>query len=112
MVASFSTCMFEAAFFLELAIRFAVCPVRWSFLFEPYNLIDLGSALPLIPRLLYAVENRPADSFIEAVRSISPVLISLKWLRRFTEFKLLVSAFTATVNALPVLLYTLILIAF
>lgn len=96
---------------LELVVRFTVCPNRHTFWLDAYNMVDLivflGGTLPLLS--FAAVDVEPHVSY--AVRVFSPLLLMLRYLRRFDNFHLLVSAFKESVEALPVLLYTLLLIA-
>jgi len=102
---------FEAAFALELIVRLVVCPDRFLFWFDPFNIIDLVSALPIIARLI--LMTTPSSNYGDSIDIIAfvPMLRLLKMLRRFHKFHLLVSAFKIAVEALPVLVYALMLLA-
>jgi len=101
----------EMPFVVELVVRFIACPVRHLFWFDSYNIIDLAailaSALPRLVGVLEVVDEETAYS----CKIFSPFFILLRLLRRFEHFQLLTSAFSAAARALPVLLYTLLLIA-
>lgn len=81
------------------------------FWFDVYNIIDLlaisASAVPRLLGVLSVVDEEAAYS----CKIFSPFFILLRLLRRFEHFQLLLSAFAAAIRALPVLLYTLLLIA-
>jgi len=103
--------LLEVPFMIELTLRLLVCPNRTVFWLDPYNAIDLfvivGTA---VPRMVATAVNAEPD-MAYACRIMSPFLILLRLLRRFEHFQLLTSAFNAAAHALPVLLYTLLLMA-
>jgi len=109
---------FDGLFTLEALVRFLVCPDRLAFFFDVLNHIDFAAGpLLLLLRISYLVMlNR--DSVAQsadwslALSCITPGLRLLKILRRFEKFHLLLSAFRMALEALPVLLYTLVLIVF
>lgn len=101
---------FEAPFALELMLRFAVCPNRHIFWLDVYNVIDLLVVLAsALPRVLSFVILSEEVGY--ACKVFSPLLVMLRLLRRFEYLQLLTSAFAAAAEALPVLLYTLLLVA-
>lgn len=59
----------------------------------------------------YEDNDHASEHWAHAVVVIVPLMRLLKIIRRFEKFRLLVSAFRVTFEALPVLLYTLMLIA-
>lgn len=101
----------EAPFVLELIVRFSACPNRHILWLDTYNLLDLASFLAsFVPRSL----GRLGYVDLEMLRSImvfSPFFFLLRLLRRFDHLQLLASAFGAAVQAFPVLMYTLLLVA-
>lgn len=95
----------EALSALELVVRFGVCPNRHIFWLDPYNLVDLlAISASAGPRLVSMWSSGTHNMF-------SPFLILLRCLRRFEHFQLLRSAFVGAAEALPVLLYTMLVIA-
>jgi len=100
----------EAPFAVELMVRFTVCPNRHVFFFDVCNIIDLLavllSALPRALSIAFLDEETAYNCEV-----FSPLLVMLRLLRRFDYLQLLTSAFAAAAQALPVLLYTLLLIA-
>jgi len=105
---------FDAVFIAEISTRFAVCPNRCLFFFNPYNHIDIIAALPFFFRLAIGPttvvrksEDLAAVDWCDLMICVVPVLRLLKTLRRFSKFKLLLSAFRESVEALPVLLFCL-----
>eukprot|EP00747_Dinoflagellata_sp_TGD_P098970 gnl/TRDRNA2_/TRDRNA2_167607_c0_seq1.p1 gnl/TRDRNA2_/TRDRNA2_167607_c0~~gnl/TRDRNA2_/TRDRNA2_167607_c0_seq1.p1 ORF type:complete len:502 (+),score=71.32 gnl/TRDRNA2_/TRDRNA2_167607_c0_seq1:47-1552(+) len=99
----------DGIFFAEIFARFVVCPSRWFFLNNPYNIIDLLAAIPLGLRAC-ALAFGDATMFAEALFCFGPVLRLLKLLRRFEKFHLLLRAFALVFEALPILLFTLFVI--
>lgn len=95
---------FEVLFAIELFLRFICCPHRCAFLGSLFNWIDLLSIVPLGFRF-------SASNDDKAVLALVPMLRLFKPLRRFEKLRLLVDAFRLALEALPVLLYTLALIA-
>lgn len=109
--ADFAQKCLEMFFLLDIVARFVVCPSRRVFFFSLYNLIDCFVAIQIALRLYLL--SRPSDDQGAVASSIMvfvPTIMMLKLLRRFTRFQLLLSAFSATLEALPVLLFTLLLI--
>jgi len=103
---------FEAIFFLEVFARFIVCPTRAAFACNAFNMIDIITVAPLILRaaigfVMPISEGNPARNFFLCV---VPVLRLLKTLRRFQTFQLLLNAFMSVLEALPVLLFTLLVL--
>mmetsp|Transcript_42205 Transcript_42205/g.78549 ORF Transcript_42205/g.78549 Transcript_42205/m.78549 type:complete len:582 (+) Transcript_42205:82-1827(+) len=95
---------FEILFAVEFVIRVICCPHRCSFLCSPFNWIDLLSAAPLGFRFSNSDHK-------ETVLALVPMLRLFKPLRRFEKLRLMVDAFSIALEALPVLLYSLALIA-
>lgn len=102
----------EALLAVELVVRFCVCPNQHVFWIDWYNIIDVFvcacNTVPLLVSTFADIE----PSLAYSIRVFMPLTLSLRYLRRFEHFHLLVFAFKDVVQALPVLLYTLLLIAF
>jgi len=106
--------IFETAFAFEMLARLSLCEDRSRFMFNTFNFIDAVSIMPLFFRSYIAVKDGfVADASVEekTLLAIVPIIHLLKLLRRFEKLQLLVSAFELALEALPVLLYTLALIA-
>jgi hypothetical protein len=107
--------VYECLFALELAVRFIVCPDRSEFLSSTFNYIDLLSASPLVLRITeFFLELNGKDGLSDDVRrslSVVPLFRLLRLTRGFETFQLLLRAFRLALEALPVLLYILLLIA-
>merc|ERR1711957_486967 len=108
--------IFEGVFVTDGLLRFLSCPSRGGFVRDPFNLIDIISALPLVLRIAvnFAIpfEHTVIRHWISSVvLCCTPVLRLLRVLRRFEKFHLVLSAFNVALEALPVLLYTLSIIA-
>lgn len=105
----------ESCFCIEILVRFVVCPDRGTFMKSVYNMVDIFTALPLVLRLLLLTlpdvfdgENVVVHTFLFG---FIPVLRMLKLLRRFETFHLVERAFVESCEALPMLLYLLVIIA-
>jgi len=96
-------------FILELGMRFFTCPSRMRFAMNAFNVFDILAVLIILPTLPLSIAEVRTDHYRYYLVFL-PVVLMLKLLRRFKTFLLLVSAFNVAVEALPVLLYTLILI--
>jgi len=107
---------FDGIFTLEILLRFLVCPDRFAFFFSPFNFIDLAAgpatvAMRIAMLLLGAGSSGDGHAdWALALSCATPVLRLLKMLRGFKKFHLLLSAFQIALEALPVLLFTLLLI--
>jgi len=103
----------EAFFLVELLIRFASCPSRWTFVKCRYNLIDVCAVIPLVLRYVcgFVIQDVDDDSMLGFAQNILlcvvPVLRLLKIIRRFERFQLLLHAFEMIFEALPVCLFPL-----
>lgn len=109
----------DFSFMCEICARFVVSPHRWEFCTEPYNFIDLLTIIPMVVRILlwsFVSIRLPDDGgdLVLLARGflllVVPTLRLLKTLRRFEKFHLVVCAFEACFEALPILLWPLILI--
>lgn len=99
----------EVFFLLELLLRFAFAPNFKRALASPYNQLDFFASIPLACRAYYGFDPPMEEgSFTHNFLLCAvPVLRTMKVLRRFVLFQLLLQAFTQVFEALPVLLYTL-----
>lgn len=104
---------FDTIFFLELLLRFAVCPNRIPFFRSVHNVIDALSVLPLFLRVVVGFElSETDDGSFEWIILLCflPIIRLLKTLRYFEQITLLVSAFKIAFEAMPVILFTLMVI--
>lgn len=105
----------EMLFLIELIVRFVCCPKRWEFWMSFFNHVDLVSTAPVVIRIYVLLTQAAggdapmAREFLDDI-AVVPVLRLLKVTRRFEKFQLLLAAFQIAVEALPVLLYTMLLI--
>mmetsp|Transcript_148132 Transcript_148132/g.474194 ORF Transcript_148132/g.474194 Transcript_148132/m.474194 type:complete len:328 (+) Transcript_148132:504-1487(+) len=113
-----SACMFEVAveivFAVEIFTRLVACPNRMRFFRNPYNIVDILSALPIGLRVIEnfrVITGREAcDIWCSMLRSLVPVLRLLKFLRHFQQFHLLLKAFAVALEALPIMIFIYVLI--
>lgn len=101
----------DFVFLTELIIGLICCPDRGVFIRDVYNYIDLFAVSPLLPRLLIVtgavVLPDETMQLYRDILSIVPTLRLLKLLRRFHQFHLVYAAFKSSMEALPVMIYTL-----
>lgn len=95
---------FEMLFAVEFLLRLTCCPDRFAFVCSFFNWLDLLSLVPLGFRLSASTRN-------ETVLAVVPMIRLFKQLRRFEKLRLMVHAFALALEALPVLLYSLAVIA-
>lgn len=106
----------EVFFTLELLLRFGTCPHPRFFLSNVYNVIDSCAVLPLIVRAAigFVIPGTEGEGFQAVTRNFLfcavPVLRLLKTLQRFEHFRLLLSAFEISLEALPICLFPLFLL--
>eukprot|EP00928_Gymnodinium_smaydae_P002297 TRINITY_DN10814_c0_g1_i1.p1 TRINITY_DN10814_c0_g1~~TRINITY_DN10814_c0_g1_i1.p1 ORF type:complete len:524 (-),score=42.23 TRINITY_DN10814_c0_g1_i1:84-1655(-) len=102
----------EFLLFLEVVLRFSSCPhSRLLLVNKWFNIIDIVSSIPLIIRAVcFLVGTNYVDMFAP-VRIFFPAFLLLKLVRRFDQFQLVSAAFFSAFDALPVMLYTMFLIA-
>jgi len=113
-VAAVVETFFDAFFAAEILLRFLVSPRKWKFFSSPHNLIDLIGVVPLVIRL--ATGYIPACGGIGddagtglILLCIVPVIRTLKTLRRFEKFRLIVVAFKEAFEALPICLFSMVI---
>jgi len=96
-------------FTVEITLRIAFSPDRMKALLSPYNHIDILSAAPLGLRIYleFSIPDNDTDPLRYMLLCVVPVIRTVKVLRRFKQFQLLIRAFKGAFEALPVLLYTL-----
>jgi voltage-gated potassium channel Kch len=102
-------------FGMEVVIRYLTCPNRVTFCLGLYNLVDLAAII-----LAWVVRALPNTTLITADEDQSwiqmmlicalPVVRLLKLLRRFETFHLILKAFRLASEALPVLLFILVVL--
>jgi len=91
----------------EILIRAMFCSSLSSFLENSANLVDSLSAVPLTVIFLIhydLFDEEWGDAFL---LSAVPVIRFLRFVRRFRQIQILITAFQDCLEALPVLLYTL-----
>jgi len=101
---------FDTLFGLEFILRFTFCPNKATFIFHWLDVVDLVAAMIIVPRVwagfnLDDVESSFGRTFLLC---FVPIIRMCKTLRRFQNLHLVVKAFQATLEALPVLLWTLV----
>mmetsp|Transcript_110221 Transcript_110221/g.235363 ORF Transcript_110221/g.235363 Transcript_110221/m.235363 type:complete len:501 (+) Transcript_110221:115-1617(+) len=102
----------DAVLLLEVIVRFIFCPNFGAFFCNPSNLIDGMSGLPLLIVLMHGRFGAGVDVAVKDVLLVLvPVIRLLRLVRRFPQMQLLVSAFRNILEALPVLLYTMAVMA-
>eukprot|EP00929_Paragymnodinium_shiwhaense_P098203 TRINITY_DN59721_c0_g1_i1.p1 TRINITY_DN59721_c0_g1~~TRINITY_DN59721_c0_g1_i1.p1 ORF type:complete len:669 (-),score=140.82 TRINITY_DN59721_c0_g1_i1:139-2145(-) len=104
---------FDVIFIIDFALRLLTCPNWRAFALHPYNVIDFVATTPFFLRAAVGfVLSDQDDGSIERMilLGIVPVVRLLKTLRHFEQFHLLLSAFQIAFEALPVLLFTLLVI--
>lgn len=103
----------DALLTLDVCVRLFVSPNAVMFFRNPHNWIDVTASIP--PLIIGAMSGciRPTEAENAAVHyfllQILPFFRLLKLLRRFEKFNLLFSAFQISLEALPFLLFTLLL---
>jgi len=106
------TC-FDCLFSAEIILRFVLCPQKRSFFLGFYNWIDAFSIITLILRanigFQVGVSEKDSASF-KVLLCVVPVVRILKMLRHFQTLQILIGAFVLAAEALPVLLYMLLVI--
>lgn len=102
---------FEGLFAIELFTRLICCPHRCDFMCNFFSWIDLLSVLPLVPRVIACLGSGSSGQE-DVLLVLVPAFRLLKLLRRFEKLQLLLHAFELALEALPVLLYTLAVLAF
>lgn len=103
----------DVVFFVEVAVRYAVSPRTKAFLANTFNLLDVfASVVPLALRAAVGFVLAEKDDLIltTILLSVVPVFRLLKVLRHFEQCHLLLRAFTLSFEALPVLLFIVVLI--
>mmetsp|Transcript_7906 Transcript_7906/g.17579 ORF Transcript_7906/g.17579 Transcript_7906/m.17579 type:complete len:685 (+) Transcript_7906:99-2153(+) len=104
----------DLLYFLEFIVRLLACPNKRVFFRSLFNFVDFFAVLPLIPRIYvgFIIPRGKMDDpphFI--LLGVVPIIRLLKTLRRFEKLQLLFDAFAVALEALPVLLFTLLTIA-
>lgn len=100
----------EVLFLFEVGIRFAVCPNRLAFILQFNNAIDCLAFMPLFLRASqgFVLPDRTSTDIGPSILfGVVPAVRLLKVLRYFQTFRLLLKAFKLSLEALPVMLYTL-----
>ncbi|CAE8741872.1 unnamed protein product [Polarella glacialis] len=107
----------DFVFSLEVAIRFWACPNRMFFFLNGFNIIDLiASVCPLLAQtatggMMSLDEAALHENYWLMILICSiPILTLLKLLRRFESFHLFLQAFKLAVEAMPVLIYNLVVL--
>mmetsp|Transcript_18420 Transcript_18420/g.43093 ORF Transcript_18420/g.43093 Transcript_18420/m.43093 type:complete len:555 (-) Transcript_18420:113-1777(-) len=114
-LATFLEMSFDIIFLIEFLCRILSAPSKKEYLRNPLNWADMLSALGLPLRLSSpaAIESNAihvGDPVHVTLLFLLPIVRLLKLLRYFENIRLLIDAFRNSVEALPVLMYTLALI--
>jgi len=114
-VAAFLETTFDTIFLIELLCRVFSAPSKREYFKDTLNWADMLSAfgLPLRASIGFVMEvpYDQAGNLVQVILLFAlPILRLLKLLRYFETFRLLVDAFKNSLEALPVLMYTLALI--
>jgi len=109
---------FDTIFVVEIFTRFVISPTRLVFFTQPFNIIDLFSAMSLVLRASVSFQLPPLNSAecslsaqCSIIMLVVPVLRLFKTLRRFDNFRLILIAFGVVFEALPILLFTFTVLA-
>ncbi|CAK9072446.1 unnamed protein product [Durusdinium trenchii] len=105
---------FDVVFFVEFCCRIMTAPSKRSYVLDPLNWADLFSAAGLPLRASVGFLVYPALQEKRNVQLILllflPIVRFLKLLRYFETFRLLIHAARSAIDALPVLVYIMIVI--
>lgn len=102
----------DIVFAADLLFRLASWPTLSNFFLNIYNIIDMSVLPSLIIRAANGIELNVNDGVWSLLLvCFFPVLRLLKLLRRVQTFQVLLSAWWAVVEALPMLIYVLTIIA-
>lgn len=104
---------FDVIFVIEMLVRMYVCPAKWHMVWNFYNWVDVVSASALLVRVCegFVLREEEHDSVPHIyLLFVIPIIRLLKMLRHFEQFHLLLGAFKLSFEALPVLLYMLLMI--
>jgi voltage-gated potassium channel len=108
---------FDGVLLLELCVRLAVCPMtHWRFMQDTFNQLELVSTLlPLSIRIYCGgviFETLEEGGFaVKLMFCVVPVLRLTKILRSFQKYQLLSAAFVLIMEAIPVLIFTFLILA-
>lgn len=108
---SITQIVFESLFALEFLVRLCCCPRGCAYIWSFFNIIDFLSVVPLAFRFAISSDLTWFPDCENTLLSLVPMLCLLKLLRRFEKLQLLQHAFEMAFEALPALLYILILLA-
>lgn len=105
---------FDMVFFLEFLCRIFSAPSKKEYIKDAFNWADVASAMGLPLRvsigLVMEEPTEPARATIQAILLfVLPTVRFLKLLRYFETIRLLIDAFRKSLDALPVLMYTMAL---
>ncbi|CAE7243805.1 KCND2 [Symbiodinium natans] len=105
----------DSAFFIEFLCRLFSAPSKRTYVLDFYNWADMVSASGLILRATAGFVIAPSSTATESVIQslllyVLPIVRLLKLLRYISSFRLLIDAVTNSLEALPVLVYTMVLI--
>ncbi|CAE7467394.1 Shab [Symbiodinium natans] len=106
---------FDVIFLIEFLCRILSAPSKREYVKDPFNWADMLSAFgfPLRLSIGFVLEVHPhhgGDPVQVILLLALPIVRLLKLLRYFETFRLLIDAFKNSLEALPVLMYTLALI--
>lgn len=103
---------FDIVFAVDLLVRLLAWPTLSNFFLNAYNIIDMSVIPSLIIRVANGIELNVDDGVWSTILlCFFPTLKLLKLLRRFQTFQVLLSAWWAVVEALPMLIFVLTIMA-
>lgn len=101
----------ESFFVIEFIVRLCCNPHGCAYIASFFNMIDFVSILPLAFRFAISSDLSWFPESEDTMLALVPMLRLLKLLRRFEKLQLLEHAFEMSFEALPALLYILMLLA-
>ncbi|CAK0883759.1 unnamed protein product [Prorocentrum cordatum] len=103
---------FDVVFLMELCVRVFCAPNKVNFLLIFHTWIDIAAASAIVVRAAagFVLPESQDDAFSIILLGFVPIVRLLKILRDFESYKVLIQAIEITMEALPMLLYTVALI--
>ena len=96
----------------EIIVRFTFCPAYHAFFSNLSNIVDFLSGLPLLLQLMAMSTAESISAACAAILIVVvPVIRLMRFVRRFPHMQILITSFRNCLEALPVLLYTMAILA-
>lgn len=101
----------DVVFAVDCLLRFSVCPSTRGFFLNIYSWWDMLASSAIILRATQGfILEEKETAMRTTLLCVVPIIRLLKMLRHFQQFQLLLDAFSLAFEALPVLLFTLLII--